>query len=139
MQVNTGRDQTHHHGLLAGLGAGTAAVVTGGLLAAVFVFAVWHHIAGQVSAAAAVVVWALTAAVVAAVAAGMAYAFLFIRHRVLHPEALTRATVRAEVLGPPPAPAEIPAAAPVAELPAGPLWRLSPRAMHEPDESRKRT
>jgi hypothetical protein len=141
MQLNTGSDQTHHHGLLAGLGAGAAAVLAAMVLCAVFVFAVWHHVAGQVSVAVAVVVWAFTAAVVAVVAAGIAYAFLFVRHRVLHPEALARPAVRAEVIAPAAAPpVEIPPAAPVAELPAGPLWRLNPRATTpEPDDSRKRT
>jgi MFS superfamily sulfate permease-like transporter len=91
-----------------------------------------------VSVAVAVVVWALTAAVVAAVAAGIAYAFLFLRHRIRNPEALARTAVHAEVIDPPPAALEIPPAAPVAELPAGPLWRLNPRAMHDTDESRKR-
>lgn len=131
MQVNTGRDQTHHHGILAGLGAATAAV----LLIPVLVFAVWRHIAGQMSAAVQVIVWTLTAAVVAAVVAGMVYAFLFLRHRVLHPEALARAVVRAEVIGPPvQAPQELPAAAPPAELPPGTLWRVDPYATPEPAE-----
>jgi len=132
MQVNTGRDQTHHHGLLAGLGAGAAAVLAAMALCAVLVLAVWHHIAGQLSVAVQVIVWTLTAAVVAAVAAGMVYAVLFLRHRALHPETLARATVRAEVLDPPTA-QEIPPAAPVAELPAGPLWRINPRATPEPN------
>jgi hypothetical protein len=116
----------HHHGPLAGLGAGAAGV----LLAGVLVFAVWRHVAGQAAAAVQVIVWAFTAAVVAAVAAGMVWAFLFLRHRVLHPEALARPAVRAEVLPAAPAAArEIPAAEPVAELPAGRLWQLSPHAI----------
>ena len=131
MQVNTGRDQTHHHGALAGLGAGAAAVLAAMALCAVLVLAVWHHIAGQLSVAVQVIVWALTAAVVAVVAAGMVYAVLFLRHRVLHPETLARTTVRAEAIGPP-APPEIPPPAPVAELPAGPLWRINPYATREP-------
>ena len=123
MQVNTGRDQVHHHGVLAGLGAGAAAVLAGLLAGGVLVLVVWRHVAGQVSVAVAVIVWALTAAVVAAVLAGIVYAFLFIRHRALHPETLARTTVRAEVIGPPAA---------AAELPAGPLWRINPRATPEP-------
>jgi len=121
--MNTGRGQNHYHGILAGLSAATAAV----LLIPVLAFAVWRHIAGQVSAAVQVIVWALTAAVVAAVAALVVYAFLFLRHRVLHPETLARATVRAEVI-PPPAPQELPPPAPVAELPAGSLWCINPHA-----------
>jgi MFS superfamily sulfate permease-like transporter len=139
VQVNAGRDQTHHHGVLSGLGAGAAAVLAGVLFAAVLVLAVWHHVAGQLSAAVQVIVWTLTAAVVTAVAAGMVYAFLFLRHRALHPETLARPVVRAEVIEQD-KPPEIPPATPVAELPAGPLWRVNPRAtIPEPDDSRKRT
>ena len=137
MQVNTGRDQTHHHGPLAGVGAGAAAVLAGCAFGGVLVLVVWRHVAGQVSVAVQVIVWALTAAVVGAVAAALVYAFLFIRHRALHPETLARAAVRAEVLEPPAA-REIPPAA-VAELPAGPLWRLNPHATPQPDSTRKRT
>lgn len=120
---------THHHGILAGLGAGTAAV----MLAGVLVLAVWRNIAGQASVAVEVIVWALTAAVVGAVAAGFAFAFLWIRHRARHPETLTRATARAEVTGPPSA-REIPPPPAVAELTAGPAWRFSARAIHDPAE-----
>lgn len=130
MQVNAGRDQVHHHGPLSGLGAGAAAVVAGVVFAAVLVLAVWRHVAGQLSVAVQVIVWALTAAIVATVTAGIVYAFLFLRHRIRNPEALARPAVRAEVIGQSPA-REIPPAAPVAELPAGPLWRLNPRAMHD--------
>jgi hypothetical protein len=56
MQVNTGRDQTHHHGILAGLGAGAAAVLAAVLFAGIMMLAVWRHIAGQVSAAVQVIV-----------------------------------------------------------------------------------
>ena len=132
MQVNAGRGQVHHHGVLAGLGAGAAAVLAGVLAGGVLVLVVWRHVAGQVSVAVAVIVWALTAAVVGAVAAALVYAFLFVRHRALHPETLARPVVRAEVLAPPaPASREIPAAV-VAELPAGRLWRINPRATPEP-------
>ena len=62
----------------------------------------------------------------------MVYAVLFLRHRALHPETLARTTVRAEVIGPP-APPEISPPAPAAELPAGPLWRINPRATPEPN------
>ena len=63
-------------------------------------------------------------------------AFLFVRHRALHPETLARPAVRAEVLEP--VHAEVPGPAVVAELPAGPLWRINPRATPDPDQSRKR-
>ena len=138
MQVNTGRDQVHHHGVLAGLGGGAAAVLAGLLAGGVLVLVVWRHVAGQVSVAVAVIVWALTAAVVGAVLAALVYAFLFIRHRALHPETLARATVRAEVIDPPVAAArEIPPASPVAELPAGPLWQINPRATPQPGNTRR--
>jgi hypothetical protein len=125
---------THHHGILAGLGAGTAAVI----LAGVLVLAVWRNIAGQASVAVEVIVWALTAAVVGAVAAGFAFAFLWIRHRARHPETLTRATVRAEVTGPAAA-REIPAAAPVAELAPGPAWRLNSHVVRDHADPGNRT
>ena len=115
---------THHHGILAGLGAGTAAV----LLAGVLVLAVWRHIAGQASLAVEVIVWALTAAVVGAVTAAFAFTFLWLRHRVLHPEALARPTVRAEVIRPPLTAREIPPSPAAAELPPAPLWRFSPQS-----------
>lgn len=135
MQVNTGRGQAHYHGVLSGLGAGAAAV----LACCVLVFAMWHQIARQASIAVTVVMWAVTAAVVLAVAAATAYAFLFIRYRALHPETLARPAVRAEVLPPAPSapPLELPAAPAAAELPPGQPWR--PRAMYDPDDTRKRT
>ena len=139
MQVNTGRDQIHHHGIMAGLGAGAAAVVAGVVFAGALVLAVWRHIAGQLSVAVQVIVWTIVAAVVAAVATGMVWAFLWLRHRVLHPEALARTAVRAEVIDQPqPAAREIPAPAPVAELPAGSLWRINPHAtIPEPHDTRR--
>jgi hypothetical protein len=133
MQVNTGRDQTHHHGIAAGLGAGAAAVLAAALLCAVLVFAVWRHVAGQAAAAVAVVMWTCTAAFVLLAGLGVVLAFLFVRHRALHPETLARTTIRAEVSTVDTSvPREIPPAPPVAELPAGPLWRLNPRAAPEP-------
>ena len=124
MRVNTRRGQVHYNGIFAGLGAATAAV----LLIPVLVFAVWRHVAGQMSVAVQVIVWALTAAVVATAAAWIVYAFLLVRHRALHPETLARPAVRAEVLDP--VRAEVLDPAVVARLPAGPLWRI--RATPEP-------
>jgi hypothetical protein len=130
VRVNAGRGQVHYNGVLAGLGAATAAV----LLIPVLVFAVWRHVAGQMSAAVQVIVWTFTIAFVALSAIGLVFAVVWVRHRILNPETLARATVRAEVLAPPaPAAREIPAAA-VAGLPAGPLWRINPRATPEPAE-----
>lgn len=109
-------NQTHHHGMLAGLGAGTAAV----LVCAVFVLSVWHRVAGTVAEALDVIVWALVAAVLAAAAYVLGFLGLRLRHHVTHPETLTRQRVRAEVLPPPlpvPESPAIPAPAPLAALP----------------------
>jgi hypothetical protein len=115
MPLVTGDRHTHHHGLLAGLGAGTAAV----LACAVFVLGVWHRVSGTVADAVTVIVWALVAAVLAAAAYVLWYLFLRARNHLTHPETLTRHAVRAEVVPPPLPVADLPAAVPVAELPAG--------------------
>ena len=87
-------DSTHHHGPLAGLGAGAAAVLTGGGLILVAA-------RRQLGEVATVVAWALMAAVIAAAV----YAVLWLRHRVLHPETLARPpSIRAEVIDAEPAP-----------------------------------
>src|SRR5580704_17717737 len=88
--------QTHHHGLLAGLGAGTAAVLGCFLLVA----GVWHRVSAQVGTAVTVLVWALVSAVLAAVAFAIAYLGLRLRHHAAQPETLTRHAVRAEVIPP---------------------------------------
>ena len=110
-----GDRHVHHHGLLAGLGAGTAAVlIVGGL-----VFGVWHRVSGTVAAAVTVIVWALMAAVLAAVAYVLWFLFLRARHHLAHPETLTRHAVRAEVVPQALPPAEAPALpAPLAALPS---------------------
>jgi type VI protein secretion system component VasK len=78
---------THHHGPLAGLGAGAAAV----LFAVVVLLLAWHRVSGQVSMAITVLVWGLVLAV-------LFFVFLWLRHRVRHPETLApRHAVRAEV------------------------------------------
>ena len=92
-------DGTHHHGPLAGLGAGAAAVL--------FAFGVlclaWHRVAAQVSAGITVLVYAVIAAVCGLAVAAMVYAVLWLRHRVRHPETLTRQQqpMRAEVVDAP--------------------------------------
>jgi hypothetical protein len=115
MDFSTG-NHTHHHGLLAGLGAGTAAVLGCFLL----VLGVWHRVSSQVGTAVTVLVWALVSAVLAAVVFLITYLGLRLRHHVTHPETLTRQSLRAEVI-PPPLPAAevpaIPAPVPAAELP----------------------
>jgi hypothetical protein len=108
----SGDQHVHHHGVLAGVGAGTAAVLVCGLL----LLGVWHRVAGQVGVAVTVLVWALVAAVLAAAVYAVAFLALRLRHHVTHPETLTRRVVRAEVVPPAP-PAALPAAEPLAALP----------------------
>ena len=84
---------THHHGPLAGLGAGAAAVLFAfGVLALA-----WHRVAGQVSMAVAVLAYAVMAAVAAAVCAAAWYVVLWVRHRARNPELLSRQQVTASV------------------------------------------
>ena len=110
-----GDRHVHHHGMLAGLGAGTAAV----LVCAVFVLSVWHRVSGTVAQAMTVIVWALVAVVLVAAAFAVAYLGLRLRHHAIHPETLTRHAVRAEVIPQALPPAEAPALpAPLAALPS---------------------
>lgn len=115
MPLITGDRPTHHHGLFAGLGAGTAAV----LVCAVFVLSVWHRVSGTVAEAVTVIVWALTAVLLVAAVYAAGFLGLKLRHHVTHPETLTRNPVRAEVIPAPALPvAEIgPAPEPLAALP----------------------
>ncbi len=106
-------DSKHYRGILAGLSAGAVAV----LVAAAFLATVWSRVSGQVAVALDVIVWALTAAVLAAAAYVLWFLALRARQHALHPETLTRQTVRAEVIPPAETPA-IPAAVPAAALPA---------------------
>jgi hypothetical protein len=85
---------THHHGPLAGISAGAAVA----LMAGVLMLATARRQLGEVAT---VVAWALMAAVVGVVIAAAVYAFLWLRHRVRHPEVLApRRQVRAEVMEP---------------------------------------
>ena len=123
MQVSAGGSHTHHHGLLAGVGAATAAVLS----VLVLVLLAWRTVSRAVGPAATVIIWALAAAVVARVAYEVACLILRLRHHVTHPETLMRHAVRAEVIpGQVVAPAivGIPAGKPVAALPPG--WRVLP-------------
>ena len=117
MQLNSGGNHTHHHSLLAGVGAGTAAVLVCGLL----MLGVWHRVIGAVAGAVTVLVWALVAAVLAAAVYVAVFLFLRLRHHVRNPETLTRHAVRAEVLPARALPAgdtpAIPPPAPAAALP----------------------
>jgi hypothetical protein len=121
VQLSPGGNHTHHHGMLAGLGAGTAAV----LVCAVFVLSVWHRVSGTVATAVTVLVYVLVAVVLAAAAYVVWFLFLRARHHLAHPETLTRQRVRAEVI--PLAAEEIPAPAPLAALPPPAVnhWHLN--------------
>jgi hypothetical protein len=104
---------THHHGPLAGVSAGAAAV-----LAAFGLILITAR--RQLGEVATVVSWALMAAVVGAVIAAAVYVFLWLRHRVLHPEILAgRQVFRAEVLDDtaPPQAIQAPAAPAAIEAP----------------------
>ena len=105
---------THHHGLLAGVSAGAMAV----LLVFGLVYLAWHRIAGAVGDAVIVIVWAAVAAVITGALASALYAVLWLRHRIRHPEVLSRQPVRATAEVPDGTPAAVPAPQPVAELPA---------------------
>lgn len=74
----------HHHGPLAGLGAGAAAV----LFAAVVLALAWHRVSGPVSMAVTVLAYAVTAAACGLLLAVLSWAFLWLRHRARHPETL---------------------------------------------------
>ena len=100
---------THHHGPLAGVSAGAAAV----LFATVVLLLAWHRVAAQVSTGITVLVYVAVTAVCALLLAVLVYAFLWLRHRVRHPETLAgRQAVRAEVMGE--APQAVTAAQPAA-------------------------
>ncbi len=85
---------THHHGPLAGVGAGAAAVLFAfGVLALA-----WHRVAAQVSTGITVLVYVVITVVCGLALAALAYVFLWLRHRIRHPETLAaRQVVRAEV------------------------------------------
>lgn len=115
-------DGTHHHGPLAGIGAGAAAVLTGGVLVLVAA-------RRQLGEVAAVIAWALSAAVVGAVIAAAVYVALWLRHRVHHPELLAgRQVIRAEVADAAAVPQaiEIPAARPAAIEPPRVYLNVTP-------------
>ena len=104
-------EQTHHHSLLAGVGAGTAGV----LVVLVLLLLAWHRIAGAVGAAASVIIWAVAAMVIAAAVYGVVFLALRLRLHAQRPETLTRYTARA---GTPASPQVLPSQ-PVTELGAG--------------------
>ena len=87
---------THHYGLspLAGVTAGTASIL---LCFGVLALA-WRRVAAQVSIGITVLVYVVITAVCGLAFAALFYVFLWLRHRVRHPETLAgRQAVRAEV------------------------------------------
>jgi len=76
-----GGSGTHHHGPLAGLGAGAATVLAGTVL----ILIAARRQLGEVATVAA---WALMATLAGAVIAAGVYVFLWLRHRVRNPHLL---------------------------------------------------
>jgi len=112
---------THHHGPLAGLGAGAAAV----LFATVVLLLAWHRVAAQVSTGITVLVYVMIAVVCGLALAALFYVVLWLRHRVRHPETLAgRQVVRAEVVDE--APQAITAAQPAAIEPPRVYLNVTP-------------
>ena len=108
---------THHRGLLAGFSP--LAGVSAGTAAVLFAFGVlalaWHRVAAQVSTGITVLVYVVITAVCGMVLAVLFYVFLWLRHRVRHPETLAaRQVIRAEVADEAAAPQVIAAAQPAA-------------------------
>ena len=69
------------------------------LFAVVVLLLAWHRVAAQVSTGITVLVYVAITAVCALLLAVLLYAFLWLRHRVRHPETLAgRPVVRAEVV-----------------------------------------
>jgi hypothetical protein len=98
---------THHRGLLAGFSP--LAGVSAGTAAVLFAFGVlvlaWHRVAAQVSTGITVLVYVVITAVCGLLLAVLFYAFLWLRHRVRHPETLaSRHAVQAGVLDAEPVP-----------------------------------
>jgi hypothetical protein len=92
---------THHRGLLAGFSP--LAGVSAGTAAVLFAFGVlalaWHQVSGHVSLAITMLAYAVMAALAVAAAAGTWFVVLWVRHRARNPELLSgRQVVRAEVM-----------------------------------------
>jgi apolipoprotein N-acyltransferase len=108
---------THHRGLLAGFSP--LAGVSAGTAAVLFAFGVlalaWHRVAAQVSTGITVLVYVVITAVCGLLLAVLFYVFLWLRHRVRHPETLAgRQVLRAEILGQAAIPQSVEAAQPAA-------------------------
>ena len=92
---------THHRGLLAGFSP--LAGVSAGTAAVLFAFGVlalaWHQVSGHVSLAITMLAYTVMAALAVMAGAGTWFVVLWVRHRARNPELLAgRHAVRAEVL-----------------------------------------
>lgn len=122
-------DGTHHHGPLAGLSP--LAGVSAGTAAVLFAFGVlglaWHRVAGQVSTGITVLVYAVITTVCGLLLSALFYTFLWLRHRVRHPETLApRPAVRAGVLDADPVAQAVVAARPAAIEPPRVYLNVTP-------------
>jgi hypothetical protein len=102
------RGGTHHRGLLAGFSP--LAGVSAGTAAVLFAFGTlalaWHQVSGHVSLAITMLAYAVMAALAVVVGAGTWFVVLWVRHRARNPELLVR---RVQVLDaePPPSVPEL--------------------------------
>lgn len=122
--MSLGDNNTHHHGPLAGLGAGAAAVLFAfGVLALA-----WHQVSGHVSLAITMLAYAVIAALAVITGAGTWYVVLWVRHRARNPHLLAgRRTVQAEVVtAQPAAPDALPYARPAAIEPPRVYLNVTP-------------
>ena len=122
-------DSTHHRGPLAGLSP--LAGVSAGTAAVLFAFGVlalaWHRVAAQVSMGITVLVYVVIATVCGLALATLFYVFLWLRHRVRHPEILAGGQViRAEVVDEATAPHAVKAPTQAAIEPARVYLNVSP-------------
>jgi apolipoprotein N-acyltransferase len=107
---------THHRGLLAGFSP--LAGVSAGTAAVLFAFGVlalaWHQVSGHVSLAITILAYMVIAALAVVTGAGTWLVVLWVAHRHRNPELLVRRADRAQVLDAEPAPEAVAATAPPA-------------------------
>lgn len=116
-------EQTHNHGLLAGVSAGAMGV----LVLLVLLLLLWHRVSGPLGTALLVVIWALMITVVGLLVLLLVYAGSWVAYRVRNPAMLaSRVTLRAKStrgeVGAGPGPVPVLPSPVVAEVEAG-GWR----------------
>ncbi len=103
---------THHRGLLAGFSP--LAGVSAGTAAVLFAFGTlalaWHQVSGHVSLAITMLAYAVIAALAVAAGAGAWLVVLWVAHRHRNPELLARRADRVQVLDAEPVPEAVAAA-----------------------------